>query len=239
MLDYEFHKRLRLSLVSFYRLHLENGYDRKKYELRISELRRAKHELVENGSRWERDILFYSLETLFKILDENDKTKVRDFVFAIMHAPEIFMGTRNMFSLQYNIRGFRYKYGEQYFPFITRLKPFFRTRAPKNALQYFSRHSDTDFKMLHPTMYPIISLIGVLLLFLPTVLLFASLIYLKLLSEDSWQVIIGLVGSFMIGVGLFNIVSAWLHQHLGHFLTVISLFVGGCIVGLSFLLLLI
>ena len=238
-MDYEFHKRLRLSLVSFYRLHLENGYDRKKYELRISELRRAKHELVENGSRWERDILLYSLETLFKILDENDKTKVRDFVFAIMHAPEIFMKTRNMFSLRYDIMNFRFKYGEQFFPFITRLKPFFNKKAPKNTVEYFSRHSDTDFKMLHPVAYPVLSLLGVILLFLPTVLLFACFFYFKLLSEDSWQVIIGLVGSFLIGVGFFNIVSAWLHQHLGHFLTFITLFGGGCIVGLSFLLLLI
>ncbi len=236
-MNYEFHKRLQLSLTSFYRLHLENGYDREKYELRVSELRRAKRSLGEDGTRWERDILLCSLETLFKIIDENDPTKARDFTCAIMNAPEIFMGTRNMFSLRYDIMNFRCKYGEQYFPFITRLKPFFNKKMPKNTLQYFSRYSDTDFKMLHPVAYPLLSVIGVLMLFLPTVLLFASFFYFKLLSEDSWQVLIGLVGSFMIGVGLFNIVSAWLHQHLGHFLTIITLFAGGCIVGLSFLLL--
>lgn len=39
-----------------------------------------------------------------------------------------------------------------------------------------------------------------------------------------------------IGVGLFNIVAAWIDQYLGHMLTILSLGIGAAFVAISCLL---
>ena len=37
---------------------------------------------------------------------------------------------------------------------------------------------------------------------------------------------LGYVGTFIVGIGLFNIVAAWIHQYLGHLLTAVCLLGG-------------
>ena len=37
---------------------------------------------------------------------------------------------------------------------------------------------------------------------------------------------LGLAGAFVVGVGLFNLVAAWIHQYLGHLLTAACLLGG-------------
>jgi hypothetical protein len=45
-------------------------------------------------------------------------------------------------------------------------------------------------------------------------------------ASDIIAFILGLIGSFTVGIGLFNIVAAWIHQYLGHLLTAICLLGG-------------
>mgnify|MGYP006992116207 FL=1 len=56
-------------------------------------------------------------------------------------------------------------------------------------------------------------------------------------APNEWTLILGQAGTFIIGIGLFNIVAAWIHQYLGHFLTFICIFGGGVLTALSLFLL--
>ena len=56
-------------------------------------------------------------------------------------------------------------------------------------------------------------------------------------APNSPWLMLGCLGSFVFGVGLFNIVAAWLHQYLGHTVTAVCLSLGALMVAASCLIL--
>ena len=54
--------------------------------------------------------------------------------------------------------------------------------------------------------------------------------------DNGWT-FLGMGGGFLVGVGLFNIVGAWLEQYLGHWVTILCLVLGGAMMAASWLLL--
>lgn len=106
-----------------------------------------------------------------------------------------------------------------------KIKPTFNKEFPKDAYKYFSIESDYEFKEQHPIGYRILVCIGIFAIVLPLILylIFVSAIFPA--PNSSW-LILGFVGAFTIGVGLFNIVAAYINQYLGHMVTLMCLFGG-------------
>lgn len=116
-----------------------------------------------------------------------------------------------------------------------RIKPNFRKKMPENAIEFFSSDSDDKFKAAHPDEYRILKIVGAAAILLP--LIIYVVLTIVLFQQGNGWILLGLVGSMAIGVGLFNIVAAWVDQYLGHMLTILSLGIGAVFVAISCLLL--
>ena len=101
---------------------------------------------------------------------------------------------------------------------------------PKGALQYFSISSDYEFKEAHPIGYGFLVFLGILALLLPVVL---YLIFVFSYNVNSPWIMLGWVGSFVIGIGLFNFVAIIIKQYLGHAVSILSFIIGGILILIS------
>ena len=190
-------------------------------------------QLEKKGRRRERKLLLYCISTLTNLIKENRHDKIYDFLTVICNMPDIFLGKRNFYSFGREISSFRNKYGKEYFSPFDMITPVFTKTAPKNFLEFFSPQSDKDFKKQHPAGYVILIIIALIALVLPMVLLTVGIEFLP--DEDVGFAFFlpAMLGCFVIGVGLFNIVAAFIHQYLGHALTAICFLGGGGIVAFS------
>ncbi len=116
-----------------------------------------------------------------------------------------------------------------------RIKPNFRRKMPKNATKFFRSDSDDKFKSDHPSAYRVLKVAGAAAILLPLII-YAILTAVFFKQQNGW-ILLGLAGSMAIGVGLFNIVAAWIDQYLGHTLTILSLGIGAAFVIISCFLL--
>jgi len=98
------------------------------------------------------------------------------------------------------------------------IKPKFNPTCPDNWQEFFRKESDDAFKKDHPVAYPLFVLLGIVVSLAPTGLYF---VYAGAVSGDLtlWSALFGLLGGLSVGVGLFNIVAAFLGQYLGHKVT--------------------
>ena len=118
----------------------------------------------------------------------------------------------------------------------TPIKPIFNRKLPKHAASYFSMDSDERFKREHPKADPLLAFIGGAALLLPLLSLIAVTQFVIPAPNSPW-LMLGCLGSFVFGIGLFNIVAAWLHQYLGHAVTAICLSLGALMTAASCLIL--
>ncbi|HWP21280.1 MAG TPA: hypothetical protein VN417_00960 [Candidatus Cryosericum sp.] len=116
------------------------------------------------------------------------------------------------------------------------IKPVFNRSMPKHAASYFSMDSDERFKREHPKAYPLLAFIGGTALLLPMLSFIAITQFIWLAPNSPW-LMLGCLGSFVFGIGLFNIVAAWLHQYLGHAVTAVCLSLGALMVAAGCLIL--
>lgn len=101
---------------------------------------------------------------------------------------------------------------------------------PKGASAYFSAESDYEFKWKHPIGYFFLVILGFIALMLPVVLyLFFILPY----DINSPWMILGLIGGFVIGIGLFNFVAIIIKQYLGHLVSIVSFILGPILIWVS------
>ena len=120
-----------------------------------------------------------------------------------------------------------------------KVRPRFYWRVPRdeNAGFWFSPLSDEAFKAEHPKLYWLLVAIGLTVFFVPW--FGFPLLEIALIpgaNENGWT-FLGMGGGFLVGVGLFNIVGAWLEQYLGHWVTILFLVLGGAMMAASWLLL--
>lgn len=101
---------------------------------------------------------------------------------------------------------------------------------PKNYKKYFRASSDEEFKARHPVGYGFLVMLGIVALLLP-----ASVFCVLVGTESGW-VVLGFVGGFIFGIGLFNFVAIIIKQYLGHWVSIISFLVGGFMMYISWLL---
>lgn len=115
-----------------------------------------------------------------------------------------------------------------------KVRPLFYWKPPKEDVAFwFTPMSDVEFQSEHPVLYIVLVIVGITLLLLPAVLFCVPA--LRIAGNNGW-VILGAAGGFIVGIGLFNIVGAWLHQYLGHILTIICFLAGGAMMAISWLL---
>ncbi len=100
----------------------------------------------------------------------------------------------------------------------------------KGASKFFKASSDYYFKKKHPIGYGFVVMLGMFALLLPvTVYLYFVTPY----NNDSLWLILGWIGGFVIGIGLFNIVAIIMKQYLGHLVSILSFIIGGILIWIS------
>lgn len=110
--------------------------------------------------------------------------------------------------------------------------PKFQKEFPKNAKQYVDPSSDEAFKKKHPVGYWFLVACGIGVLILPMVIwILATGIWYP--APNSGFAVMAMAGCFIIGIGFFNIVAAFIGQYLGHWVTAGCLLLGGVLVSIS------
>ena len=104
---------------------------------------------------------------------------------------------------------------------------------PKGASAYFSASSDYDFKKKHPIGYFFLVMLGMFALILPIAL---YLIFVIPYQINSPWIMLGWVGGFIIGIGLFNFVAIIIKQYLGHLVSILSFAIGSVLILISLIL---
>lgn len=105
---------------------------------------------------------------------------------------------------------------------------------PKNCGNYFFPSSDDDFKAKHPIGYFFLVILGMIALLLPFCI-YCIYAVLVLKSDSPWMLLGGL-GAFIIGIGLFNYVAIIIKQFLGHLLSIVTFALGAILILISLLL---
>ena len=160
------------------------------------------------------------MDTLFELLDGEDTERTAAFLSVISNAPDVILEERKLSSLAYDIDSFRKKYGREYFE-----NTFGKDEMPKSRLDYFSPESDEWFKKRHPIGYWVLVGFGIAAIVAPLIA-FIVLSQIFNLELNGWTFLC-IVGCFIVGTGLFNIVAAFIKQYLGHLITFGCLTVGG------------
>ena len=101
---------------------------------------------------------------------------------------------------------------------------------PKGSSAYFFAASDYKFKEKHPIGYGFLVLLGIVALMLPVVL---YLIFIIPYNINSAWMMLGWVGAFIVGIGLFNFVGIIIKQYLGHLVSILSFVIGGVLIWIS------
>lgn len=110
--------------------------------------------------------------------------------------------------------------------------PRFQKHFPKNAKSFFDPASDEDFKRKHPIGYGVLVFCGITGLLLPlVVLIIVTCIWFPV--PNSGFLLLAMAGCFIIGIGIFNIIAAWINQYLGHWVTIGCFLLGGVLVAIS------
>ena len=120
------------------------------------------------------------------------------------------------------------------------VRPRFYWTIPKEEKTRFwsSAFSDAEFRMQHPKIYTLLVVIAMLLLALPMFgFVVAASLTIPGAHNNPW-LLLGSAGGFVLWIGLFNIIGAWLHQYLGHWVTIICIGLGAAMMTASWLLLL-
>ena len=114
------------------------------------------------------------------------------------------------------------------------VRPVFYWAFPRRKAAYWATpQSDVSFQAAHPRLYVLLVLLGIFVLVLPAAafVILAGLV-LPGAMDNGW-VFLGFGGGFVAGIGLFNLVAAWMHQYLGHWFTLGCLLLGGILMAVS------
>ena len=117
-----------------------------------------------------------------------------------------------------------------------KLRPVYYWKVPEgeNVKSWFMPGADREFASKHPAAYVVLGLIALSGLFAPVI------VYIPLsiprLGNSNGMILVGAIGAFVFGFGLFNLVAAWIHQYLGHRVTIISIVLGAVLMALPFVI---
>ena len=228
-----FYYNLKESFVKIKLLFSANVLDTNKIDATVGDLKFSRKQIEKYSKKREKRLLLCCIDTLFGFIEEGSKEKICSFADVICDMPDIFLGKRNYYSFRDEIKAFNEKYGERAFGNMNKIYPYFSKKAPKNAFEFFSPESDKDFKAQHPVGYRVLVILGIVALVFPLII---YTVYISKFDENQstggWP-LLAIFGCLVMGVGLFNMVAAFLHQYLGHKLTLACLLGGGAVVVFS------
>ncbi len=225
----QFYKDLHRVFIRLREAYADNVCDMDVVNAMAGELRFVKKQISKNAHKREKELLLTIVDTFFEVLDDNDMQKMRAYLEAVGDVPTIFLGERNLYSFRKQFQTFRDAYGQEYLVGIESVYPRFTKSAPKNMWGFFLPNSDDDFKAIHPVKYRWIVAWGLASFFTPMI----AFVLFTAINEPpgfAWM-FLGVLGCFVLGIGLFNIPAAFVHQYLGHRVTI-----GGIGIGLAMIL---
>ncbi len=114
-MDITFYKNLQTDFIYIRRLITDGCYDEVLFNKTIENIKLAKATLITQKQTIDTRILLYCIDTLFEIINENNKEKLYDFTDTIHNIPEIAFTKRQFKSFRREIKAFRKKYGREYF----------------------------------------------------------------------------------------------------------------------------
>ena len=107
---------------------------------------------------------------------------------------------------------------------------------PEGASAYFYASSDDAFKEEHPIGYFFLVALGIAA-FVAPMIVYGVYVISTFGNEGNLWFLLGLFGSMIIGVGLFNFVAVIIKQYLGHLVSILSFLIGGIMIAISLRLL--
>ena len=96
---------------------------------------------------------------------------------------------------------------------------------PKGAWEWFFASADVEFQKKHPFGYFLTVTLGITVLLLPAVVYHIGT---GRITPD-----VGSLGAFLVGMGLFNLVSIIIRQYLGHLVSLAAFALGGYLIALG------
>ena len=130
------------------------------------------------------------------------------------HGDELFVDQEERFLMEKNA------------PLV--LKPSFSTRM--RGARYYEEDNDAQMLEAHPVLYALFAALG-MLLFVGAIVLYALFF-----DGNGALDILGYLGAAVFGTGLFSLSAAFMHQYMGHKLTLSLFAVGTLFVLLSVML---
>ena len=111
---------------------------------------------------------------------------------------------------------------------LKRINPVFYKALPKDWKEWFTPGYKSDYRLKHPIAHKVFGVIIMILLFLPSAFFVYSFVIFTRAGVEIFGPLagLGIIGSMLIGLGLCNIVFAFIHQYLGHRVTCISIAAG-------------
>jgi hypothetical protein len=103
---------------------------------------------------------------------------------------------------------------------------------PHNAASYFDMSSDYTFRKAHPYAYGFLVFLAILALLGPVLLWLVYTLAINPAPNSAWMML-GWLGAFIIGIGLFNFVAAILKQYLGHWLSIACFLLGALLIAIG------
>ena len=102
---------------------------------------------------------------------------------------------------------------------------------PRDSAAYFMMDSDDVFKARHPVGYGLLVTLTIVALVLPIALY--MLYAFSIDPEGNGWMVLGWIGAFIIGIGLFNFVAIFVKQYMGHLLSILCFLIGGIMIAVS------
>lgn len=106
-----------------------------------------------------------------------------------------------------------------------------RWTPPSDWKRYFNPASDEEFKSEHPIGYFFLVFFAIIVLLLPLALY--GIYSFRISPDGNGWMVLGWIGAFIVGIGLFNYVAIIIHQFLGHLVSILSFLIGGILIAIS------
>ena len=105
--------------------------------------------------------------------------------------------------------------------------------VPHNAASYFDMGSDRAFQKAHPYAYGFLVFLAIIALLGPVAVWLVYTSVINPAPNSAW-LMLGWLGAFVFGIGLFNFVAAILKQYLGHWLSAICFLLGALLIVITY-----
>ena len=213
---------LQQTLIKLRALFSSPDINANKLDAILGDLRFTRKQIAKHAKRRPKKILIYAIDTLFEMIEEGNRKKIRDFTDLIHNMPEIALKKRSFRSFVREISAFNHKYEEFCFGDINTI----HIQISKETIQKILKSSKVNFWAMF---------IGGIAAFIPPWIFYAVYILGRLTDgrDDSGFSILGFLATLTVSIGLANIFFSLVFQYHGRKFSIITLSVGGFALALS------